>query len=587
MTTKKNEKETSSGRSRKSVGGAGGKSGRMPTTGLTGFLLDASEASGKTAFAALTKSRPAFRGFAAGAAFGLKKMDAVSAALSHLDHALESDSVKKFVRPKIETAESDFNSLGSEAMPLTGTKLVKFRQHFNKIPVYGSLVTVELDKNNDCLAINSSLGEPKGVDHVASVSPAAALKVAAKVSGQAVQSLSHTPRLYYYFDQNTETWCLAYIIEDVPKRNPKMSQTGNPESPLKDLIVDAHSGKLLAELPRLNTMAAVQEVVKDALNSNRKITVEALANGKKQLHDSILNVTTYTFDYKDPTRQSNLLPGNLCVLPPAPWPLEAIGAHANGSTVASFLRKIVIRNNIDNKGGEMVSSVNCWDRGEGTTPAKQWKNAYWNGNQMVYGQIKFPDGSFYSVASMLEVVAHEMFHGVTDFTSRLEYQTQAGALNESYSDIFGTIISNFTKPIAKWNWEIGVGFNGPGTALRNMEDPTLLDQPKHMRNYLKTTPPYDDSNDNGGVHTNSGIHNFAAYTIMTSKVGGKYLFTRRQIAAMFYIALTSHLSRTSQFSDSRRAVVLATRSLFRNKNAADLAQRVKAVEDGFSAAGIV
>lgn len=587
MTAKKNEAKTKSGQSRKSASGANAKSGRTPTSGLTGFLLDASEASGKVAFASLVKSRPAFRGIAAVAAFSLKKMDPESAALSHLDHALESDSVKKFVRPKIETAESEFKSLGSEAMPLTGTMLVKFRQQFNKIPVYGSLVTVELDKNNECLAINSSLGVPRGVDHVASISPAAALKIAAKASGQTAKSLNQTPRLYYYFDQNTEKWCLAYIIEDVPKLNPKMSETGNLESPLKDYIVDAHSGKLLAELPRLNTMAAVQEMVKDALNKNRKITVETVANGKRRLHDSTLNVTTYGFDFKDPWAQSKQLPGTLYVKPPTPWPLEAIGAHANGSAVASFLHKIVLRNNIDNKGGEMVSTVNCWDRSEGVNPARQWKNAYWNGSQMVYGQIKFPDGSFYSIASMLDVVGHEMFHGVTDYTSRLEYQTQAGAMNESYSDIFGTIISNFSRTLAKWTWELGLGFDGPGTALRNMSDPTLLGQPKLMRNYVKTTPPYTDGNDYGWVHHNSGIHNFAAYKIMTAKVGGKYLFTRRQLAAMFYIALTSHLSRTSQFSDSRRAVVQATRSLFRKNSAAALAQRVKAVEDGFSAAGIV
>lgn len=587
MTPKnKNETKTKGGQSHKAASGARIKFGRTPTTGLTGFLLDASEASGKTAFASLAKTRLAFRGIAPGAAFGLKKMDPESAALSHLDHALESDSVKKFVRPKIETAASEFKSLGSEAMPLTGTMLVKFRQHFNKIPVYGSLVTVELDKNNECLAINSSLGVPSGVNHVASVSPADALKVAAKASGQAMKSLNQTPRLYYYFDQNTEKWCLAYIIEDVPKRDRTISKTGNIESPLKDYIVDAHSGKLLAELPRLNTMAAVQEVVTDALNKKRKITVETIENGKRQLHDSTLNVTTHGFDFKDPWAQSNQLPGTLYVKPPAPWPLEAIGAHANGSSVALFLRKIVVRNNIDNRGGEMVSTVNCWDRSEGVIPAKQWKNAYWNGRQMVYGQIKFPDGSFHSIASMLDVVAHEMFHGVTDYTSRLEYQTQAGALNESYSDIFGTIISNLSRPLDKWTWEIGAGFDGPGTALRNMADPTLLGQPKHMRNFVKAAPPYTDRNDYGWVHDNSGIHNYAAYKIMTSNVGGKFLFTRRQIAAMYYIALTSHLSRTSRFSDSRRAVVLATRSLFRNKSAKSLEQRIKAVEDGFSAAGI-
>src|SRR3970282_1299547 len=80
------------------------KSSHIPTSGLSGFLLDSSEAAGKAAFAALAKSRPAFRGIAAaGTAFSFKKMDPESAALNHLDHALESDALKKFVRPKIET----------------------------------------------------------------------------------------------------------------------------------------------------------------------------------------------------------------------------------------------------------------------------------------------------------------------------------------------------------------------------------------------------------------------------------------------------------------------------------------------------
>jgi len=567
----------------------GGKSGSAPKTGLAGFVLDASEAAGKAAFTALAKSRPAARGIAASGAFSMRKMDPESAALSHLDHALESDSVKKFVRPKIETGESEFKGIGSEAMPLTGTVLVKFRQHFNKIPVYGSLITVELDRNNECLAINSSLGVPSGVSHIASVSPADAMKVAAKAAGQVLKSLKQTPRLYYYFNQNSENWCLAYIIEDVPKRSPKVAENGHLESPLQDYIVDAHSGKLLAELPRVNTMAAVQEVVKDALNKSRKITVETFGNGKKQMHDGALNLTTYTFDYMDPDTQPNLLPGTIYMKPPAPWPLEAIGAHANATTVARFLRNVVKRNNIDNKGGRIVSTVNCWARAEGKSPAKQWKNAWWDPDlkQMVYGQVKFPDGSFYSIASMLDVVAHEMFHGVTDYTSRLEYQTQAGALNESYSVIFGTIIANSPKARNKWNWELGVGFDGPGTALRNMADPTLMDQPKHMKDYFKTSPPYTGRNDYGGVHINSGIHNFAVYKIITAKTGDKYTFTWRQLAAMFYIALTAHLSRTSQFTDSRRAIVQATRSLFRKESAASLARKVKAVEDGFSAAGIV
>jgi Zn-dependent metalloprotease len=573
--------------------GAAKSARRTPTAGLTSFTLDASDAKGRASFAVLKQTRPAFRGFAAGqkgaavVARNLKQWDPETAALAHLEQALQSDALKSFTRPRIESAASQFKSLGCTSSPHTGTTFVKFRQMFNQIPVYGSLVTVELDGKNDCLAINSSIGTPAGVVHVATVSPAKALQAVTKATGHRAGVLQQTPRLYYYFDQNTQRWRLAYIVENVLRQSRKLPANGRYDAALKDYVVDAHSAKLLAELPRVATMAAVEETVTNALNKRCTITVESRAQGKREMHDGVLNVTTYGFDFKDPTRQSAQLPGTLYVKPPAPWPLEAISAHVNGAIVARFLRQVVKRNNIDNRGGEMVSSVNCWDRAEGTVPAREWKNAYWNGDQMVYGQILFPDKSFHSIAAMLDVVGHEMFHGVTDYTSRLEYQTQAGALNESYSDIFGTIIFNLGKPFGRWVWEIGKGFDGPGTALRSMSDPTLHDQPKHMRDFRVAKPPYTfDRNDYGYVHDNSGIHNYAAYKIMTAKLAGKYVFTPRQVAALFYIALTDQLSRTSQFTDSRRAVVQAARSLFRKMGATALAKRVKAVEDGFDAAGI-
>ncbi len=562
------------------------------SSGLTGYSIDLTDAAGETAFAKLSEARHAAHGIAGpsaarSATASFKKLDAESAALAHLDQALASDAVKKFARPKIETADSDFKSLGAEASPLTHSTVVKFRQQFNKIPVYGSLVIVELDRNNACLGINSTLGTPSGVKHVANISPAAALATAAKAAGVRATSVNETPRLYYYFDQHESKWRLTYIIENVTTVRAKNKIKGASDAPIKDYVVDGHSGKLVAALPRIATMAASVEIVKDANNKSRKITVETLPGNQRQMHDAVLNVTTYGFNFKDPSTQGSLLPGALYVAPPSPWPLEAIGAHANGTAVAKFLRDVVLRNNIDNRGGEMISTVNCWDRAEGVVPPKQWQNAYWNGVQMVYGQILFPDGTLFSVASMLDVVGHEMFHGVTDFTSRLEYVTQSGALNESYSDIFGVIIANWGKALKNWKWDIGVGFDGPGTALRNIEDPTLHGQPKHMNNFHTATPPFTyERNDYGHVHDNSGIHNFAAFNIMTAMDAGQLLFTKKEIAAMFFIALTVHLSRTSQFSDSRRGMVAAARSLFRGNSAALLAKKVKAVEDGFDAVGI-
>lgn len=554
-------------------------------TGLSGFAVSASEPLGReleqpAAPAGIRRGQRAARRAPTAAAQGPE-----AAALDHLDRAFANKRLPKLVKPAAGRMRPEFKSLGAEAIPLTGTTVVKFRQYFDKIPVYGSLVTVELDQRNACLGINSSLGAPSGVSNLARISPAQAAATAAKAAGVTAASVTQTPRLYFYFDQHQKKWCLAYILENVASRPARGAPKG--DSPLKDYVVDAGSGKLLAELPRTATMAAEVQTVRDANRRQRKIAVEVIAGGKRQLRDTALNVTTCDFAFRDPTTQDHLLPGKLYESPPTPWPPEAIGAHANGAEVARFLRTVVLRNNIDNRGGEMISTVNCWDRAEGTVPARQWKNAYWNGSQMVYGQILFPDASFYSVASMLDVVAHEMFHGVTDHTSRLEYRTQAGALNESYSDIFGTIVANRGRSIGRWVWDIGRGFDGPGTILRNMADPTLGGQPRHMNDFRTATPPYTyNRNDYGWVHENSGIHNYAAYRVMTAKSGGRYVFKRTEIAALFYIALTVHLSRTSQFADSRRAVLQAARSLFRKDSATVLARKIKAIEDGFAAAGI-
>ena len=203
---------------------------------------------------------------------------------------------------------------------------------------------------------------------------------------------------------------------------------------------------------------------------------------------------------------------------------------------------------------------------------------------MIYGQAMF-DNKLRSLASSLDIVAHELFHGVTAATARLIYQDEPGALNESYSDIFGALISNSAQPdIAQWNWQIGDALATGLKAFRDMSDPPLFGQPKLMKDYKVS--PITLAGDFGGVHDNCGIHNFAAYKVMTARAGDGFLFKPEELAAMFYVALTQQLSRVSTFSDSRRGVVIATRSLFRKLPQADVDARAAAVEAGFDAAGI-
>jgi Zn-dependent metalloprotease len=205
---------------------------------------------------------------------------------------------------------------------------------------------------------------------------------------------------------------------------------------------------------------------------------------------------------------------------------------------------------------------------------------------MVYGQTRNDEGDLVSLSVDLDVVGHEMFHGVTDSTARLEYANQSGALNESYSDIFGTIIANLGNPaVDSWNWNVGEGMDVGGKPFRNMKDPTLFGQPDHMKNFRRL--PDTAEGDWGGVHINSGIHNKCAFLILTSKdSAGVPVFTPQQVAAVFYVNLTQQLSRTSQFTDSRRGALLSARTLFRSLPQAEQDVKIAAITKAFDKVGI-
>jgi Zn-dependent metalloprotease len=154
----------------------------------------------------------------------------------------------------------------------------------------------------------------------------------------------------------------------------------------------------------------------------------------------------------------------------------------------------------------------------------QYDNAFWDGQQMIFGD---GDGSFFNRFTIsVDIIGHELAHGVTEDEAQLVYFRQSGALNESVSDVFGSLVRQFAlgQKAEEADWLIGAGLiaNAPEQALRSMKQPgTAYDhpllgkdsQPAHMDDYLQTTT------DNGGVHTNSGIPNRAFYLAAT-KIGG-------------------------------------------------------------------
>jgi len=179
------------------------------------------------------------------------------------------------------------------------------------------------------------------------------------------------------------------------------------------------------------------------------------------------------------------------------------------------------RNSLDDKGLPLVATVH-YD--------VDYDNAFWDGAQMVFGD---GDGKYFTgFTSSVDVIGHELTHGMTQYTAGLTYVAQSGALNESVSDCFGSLVKQQTlgQTAAEADWLIGAGlFTSAvkGVALRSMKAPgTAYDdpvlgkdpQPADMDGYADL--PHDSGHDNGGVHTNSGIPNRAFYLAATG-IGGR------------------------------------------------------------------
>lgn len=203
-------------------------------------------------------------------------------------------------------------------------------------------------------------------------------------------------------------------------------------------------------------------------------------------------------------------------------------------------------------------------------------NAVWTGSEMYYGAGDGVSTTHYGNA--LDVVAHELAHGVTGTTSRLIYQNASGALNESVSDIFGVLAERYEG--SSLDWEIGEDVSLGGGNIRNFADPPLRWQPDHMRDYVYPNAggsALDQScnaapgQDNGCVHYNSGIPNKAAYLMM---VGGYHngvsvqpidatLTTAQdEVGKIFYLASTTYLTNSSDFHAAKLATEDAAADLF-------------------------
>lgn len=452
----------------------------------------------------------------------------------------------------------------TELMPLSveqdelGYYHYKFQQIFDNLPVYGGALTVHVKENiingitchvypSPELNQKSLIAAGPVIENILRENPYETLSEQAEALLGAKRIVNRL--LIYHPENRLNSESYAYHIQYRPN--------------LLDwweYFVDATTGKILFKINKTCS-----------IDGPRTATASDLNSVNRSINTYLVGSTFYLLDASRPmfNASASLMPNKgVGVI----WTLDAnntsgsalfnntssnnswnnkvgVSAHFNAGLAYNYFKNTHGRNSINGSGGNVVSIVNVTDKN-----GNKLDNAYWNGEMMFYGNGNI---GFTPLAGSLDVGGHEMTHGVIQNTANLEYKGQSGAINESMADVFGSLMD-------RDDWLIGEDITKtsyiPSGALRDMSDPhngrSSLSQagfqPKHMNEF------YTGTDDNGGVHINSGIANHAYYLIANSATG------KDKAEKIYYRALTVYLTSQSQFVDLRRAVIKSAEDLFGN-----------------------
>lgn len=445
-----------------------------------------------------------------------------------------------------------------------GHNHVRFKQYFQGLPVWPSELTVHLDENHNVSTLNGNFmpTPTKPIPSTPRISAEQARSAGLNVLSNSVQLDCIEQELIYYPATNgmlnlawkmlftgtlTESWIV--VIDAVTGNtltNFSLIMHNNVMGQSTDLIgntitiplweVGGTYYVLNTTKPMFNPQTLPGGTLPQPDNLNGGILILDLANQEPDQANIIDFVTS-------PSSNGGILP-------------DAVSAAQNLALTYDYYYQIHQRNSIDAQGGNVIGIVRA---------STNMANAFWTGQAMFFG-----DGEPFSAA--LDVVAHELTHGVTQYTANLTYQNQSGALNEAMSDIFGEMIEKYAQ--GSNDWLAGSIFPQP---LRNMKNPSAFSSPfgpypAHMDQYYRITE------DNGGVHINSSIINRCFYLLAEGLDGA---IGTEDAAKIFYRALSTHLVANSQFADARVAVIASAEELF----GADSIQKQKA-EEAFTTVGI-
>ena len=306
--------------------------------------------------------------------------------------------------------------------------------------------------------------------------------------------------------------------------------------------VDAHTGEVIWQWERMHTAdtegtavtrySGEQTITADSFEGGFRLRESGRGDGIRTFN--LRNGTNYNqaADFVDDDNTWNNANANLDEV--------ATDAHWGAEMTYDFFQQSYGRNSIDGEGFALESYVHY---------GQNFANAFWDGLRMTYGD---GDGNDFPPLTSLDIAAHEIVHGLTQFSADLIYQNESGALNESFSDIFAKAVESYARP-NQFSWRLGEDL---GAIIRNMEDPNEQGDPKLYEGSGWIT---NQNIDNGGVHINSGVQNHWYYLLVEGKEDVNELGNPYQVeglgfekaSAIAYRTLTNYLTPSSQFEDAQ------------------------------------
>lgn len=418
--------------------------------------------------------------------------------------------------------------LAEESPDDLGMTHLHYRQVYAGLPVYNGELVAHIAADGQVTSVNGSFVPNLSLSPQPEIAAAGAVEAARQAAGAAGALTIEAPELLVYTQGPNRhlAWSVRLDIDGYVTR----------------IFVDAHTGQ---------SLGGYEETV----HARNRLTYSA---GNTETFRRTLMLTESSTTYTDGVAWS---------------------AHVFMGYAYDYFRNNFGRDSFDNAGAAIISNVHF-----GAPGSSAAINAFWDPR---IEQFAFGDGDgrlFIPLARAMDVVVHEFTHAVISHEANLTYTRQSGALNESYADVFAVMVD-------RGDWLIGEDVTTPGTAgdaLRDMANPRLgvSRQVEHMSQFIDY-PWYticNNSNDNCGVHTNSGIPNKAAYLISDGGVfGGVRVFGigKAKLERIYYRALADYLTAGSNFMDTRNLTLRACYDLYGAGG-----QECRAVQDGFAAVGV-